>query len=596
MNLSIPLLETIDERCEKFEQHWIAKQPKSLESYLDHDLIAEAQTLLFAELLALEIDYRRRSGDTPRFEDYADRFPDRVDQIHDALQFTQNKEEAFSAPTKDEVQLLFPKLEIIGLLGVGGMGAVYQARQSGLDRLVAVKILPKELGRDVNFALRFTREARTLARLNHPNIVSVFEFGSSDETFYFLMEYVDGTTLRSLVSQSHSKPEQAHLKPAQALAIIQSICDALQYAHDCGVVHRDIKPENILIATDGTVKVADFGLSRIVGNQAEQRQLTRTHQVLGTPRYMSPEQFNGSRTVDHRSDIYSLGVVFYEMLTGELPIGKFEVPSAKVHVDVRLDEVVLRTLENEPRKRYQAASDVKSDVQTIATSSESLRDAAPALPKPDEVKTAPHFVNAQPFGGATTQATAAQFILWRSELMERVRLSLKPLRNGHIIQILLGVALVAIGAQCWATNTNVPYKLANGLAVHVYGILLIGTAAHVLTRVASIDYSQPVGQIRTALNAARRAYMRFGPMVGFPWWIMWIPLCVAIGFDAVLYPGCLWVSLGVGLPGWLISHWLYQRYVTAKFDADRPWDNAHVGRSLANASRLLTEIENAKID
>ncbi len=200
------------------------------------------------------------------------------------------------------------------------MGVVYKARQSGLDRLVALKILPAEFDHDVKFALRFTREARTLAKLSHPNIVSVYEFGNVEDTYYFLMEFVDGSTLRDVVSAGQLSPEHA-------LAIVPHLCDALQYAHDKGIVHRDIKPENILIAVDGVVKIADFGLSRILGNEGQQEMLTGTHQIMGTPRYMAPEQFEGSRGVDHRADIYSLGVVFYEMLTGELPIGRFPAPS-----------------------------------------------------------------------------------------------------------------------------------------------------------------------------------------------------------------------------------------------------------------------------
>ncbi|MDP6947323.1 MAG: serine/threonine-protein kinase, partial [Myxococcota bacterium] len=142
------------------------------------------------------------------------------------------------------------------------------------------------------------------------------------------------------------------LAPEYALAIVPHLCDALQFAHDKGVIHRDIKPDNILMATDGSVKIADFGLARILGKVDQQTELTGTHQIMGTPRYMAPEQLESARSVDHRADIYSLGVVFYEMLTGELPIGRFAAPSQKVEIDVRLDEVVLRTLEKEPQRRY----------------------------------------------------------------------------------------------------------------------------------------------------------------------------------------------------------------------------------------------------
>ena len=145
------------------------------------------------------------------------------------------------------------------------------------------------------------------------------------------------------------------------------ICDALQFAHDEGVIHRDIKPENILLDKRGRVKIADFGLAKLFGTKADHA-LTGTHQIMGTPHYMAPEQIQGTRDVDHRADIYSLGVTFYEMLTGELPLGRFAAPSRKVQIDVRLDEVVLRTLEVEPEKRYQQAGDVKTEVDQIASS------------------------------------------------------------------------------------------------------------------------------------------------------------------------------------------------------------------------------------
>ncbi|MBM3891311.1 MAG: serine/threonine protein kinase, partial [Verrucomicrobia bacterium] len=277
--------------------------------------------------------------------------------------------------------------EIQNLLGRGGMGVVYVARQKQLDRIVALKVLPPEVARDPHFAERFLREARALARLNHPNIVTVHEFGqvgcsrrgneadvtSTDTTppphvggyeaggglFYLIMEFVDGVNLRQL--------EQSHrLAPAEALSIIPKICDALQYAHEEGVVHRDIKPENILVDKKGRVKIADFGLAKLAGLAPTDARLTQSNLVMGTPHYMAPEQTEHPTQVDHRADIYSLGVVFYEMLTGELPIGRFAPPSAKVQVDVRLDEVVLKSLEKEPERRYQQVSEVKTAVEQVA--------------------------------------------------------------------------------------------------------------------------------------------------------------------------------------------------------------------------------------
>jgi predicted Ser/Thr protein kinase len=293
----------------------------------------------------------------------------------------------FVPPPVEAIAKLFPQLEVLELIGRGGMGAVYKARQPGLDRVVALKILPPKAGSDPGFAERFTREARALARLSHPNIVGVYDFGqvsgagippaAASETppstaqpstlnpqpltslHYFLMEYVDGPNLRQL-------ERAGKLSPREALQIVPQICEALQYAHDEGIVHRDIKPENVLLDKKGRVKIADFGLAKILGREPQDFHLTGVGQIMGTPNYMAPEQVEHPQSVDHRADIYSLGVVFYEMLTGELPLGKFAPPSRKVQVDVRLDDVVLRALEKEPELRYQTASQVKTAVETLS--------------------------------------------------------------------------------------------------------------------------------------------------------------------------------------------------------------------------------------
>jgi hypothetical protein len=174
------------------------------------------------------------------------------------------------------------------------------------------------------------------------------------------MEYVDGVNLRQAIRSGGTSPQQA-------LAIVPQICDALQFAHDEGIVHRDIKPENILVDKRGRVKIADFGLAKLLGQAPSDVSLTGTQQVMGTLRYMAPEQMEGSKAVDHRADIYSLGVVFYELLTGEVPVGRFAPPSKKVQIDVRLDEVVLRALEEKPEQRYQHASEVKTAVENVTS-------------------------------------------------------------------------------------------------------------------------------------------------------------------------------------------------------------------------------------
>jgi capsular polysaccharide biosynthesis protein/tRNA A-37 threonylcarbamoyl transferase component Bud32 len=276
-------------------------------------------------------------------------------------------------PAPETIAKHFPQLEIIECLGRGGMGVVYKARQPRLNRLVALKILAPEREKDPAFATRFEREAQALARLSHPNIVTIHDFGQAGGMYYLLMEYVDGVTLRQLL-------DGGRVAAREALAIVPQICDALQFAHDHGIVHRDIKPENILMDRLGRVKVADFGLAKLVGTAAAEEEPSESEivrvrattadasKVVGTPQYMSPEQIETPGEVDHRADIFALGVVFYQMLTGDLPGKKIEPPSKKVQIDVRLDEVVLRALQSKPELRYQQASVLKTDLETIAQS------------------------------------------------------------------------------------------------------------------------------------------------------------------------------------------------------------------------------------
>jgi serine/threonine protein kinase len=277
--------------------------------------------------------------------------------------------EAVVSPSADEVISFgvdldalaedLPQLEILEEIGRGGMGVVFKARQRGLGREVALKVLPSHLAADPSFSERFSRESRALAGLSHPNIVAVHDAGVVGEHHYILMEYVDGADLRKLVKEERLEPEQA-------FEITSALCEALQYAHDKGVIHRDIKPENVLIDSSGVVKIGDFGLAKLMEEDGALR-LTGTLQAMGTLHYVAPEQIERPQEVDHRVDIYSLGVVFYELLTGELPIGRFDVPSTKVKVDESLDEVVLRTLNKDPDRRYQGARDLQEDIRRASS-------------------------------------------------------------------------------------------------------------------------------------------------------------------------------------------------------------------------------------
>ena len=245
------------------------------------------------------------------------------------------------------------------VIGRGGMGTVYKAHQLSLGRPVAIKVLPEDLAQQEQFLERFHREADALSRLSHPNVVTVFDRGEVDGQPYLAMEYVEGTSLRDIV-------RHGPLPADEALRIVSSVLAALEHAHVNGVVHRDIKPENVLLAQGDVVKVADFGLSRLLGPDDLNR-LTRTQLVLGTYEYMAPEQREHSKEADPRSDLYATGVVLYEMLTGELPIGRFELPSRRrpEECDSRVDGLIERSLDKDPEQRYQRAIEMADAVSDI---------------------------------------------------------------------------------------------------------------------------------------------------------------------------------------------------------------------------------------
>ena len=268
----------------------------------------------------------------------------------------------FNLPTPDQLQPQFPELAIGEMIGSGGMGCVYRARQIKLDRVIALKVLPTEPSDDSLFTERFAREARAMARLHHPGIVGIHDFGSVANTHYLVLEYLDGSNLREL---QNAGP----LDFTEAVQILAQICSALGYAHSEGVVHRDIKPENILFDQSGRVVLADFGLARLVMDSNAPISLTQTRQALGTLNYMAPEQWENPRSVDHRADIYALGVLLYEMLTGRIPRGSFPPASSLVDLPPALDDVVNRSLQLDADDRYQSVVEFADALRAAATGS-----------------------------------------------------------------------------------------------------------------------------------------------------------------------------------------------------------------------------------
>ncbi len=270
------------------------------------------------------------------------------------------------------------------LLGVGGMGTVYRATQLSLGRSVAIKVLPDAVKDDPQFLARFHREAEILASLSHRNIVSVFDRGEWEGRYFIIMEYIEGESVRQMLRRGRVEPDTA-------CRIASALLEALDYAHDHDVIHRDVKPENVLIGNDGAVKVADFGLSRVIGADEAEPRLTRTRMVMGTYEYMAPELREGTRDADPRCDVYATAVLFYEMLTGELPIGRFPMASEKVAgLDGRIDRILDLGLKKERESRYQHASEMGRDLGKLFSGADHARPLAGAVQEtPSRASVAP---------------------------------------------------------------------------------------------------------------------------------------------------------------------------------------------------------------
>jgi serine/threonine protein kinase len=298
-------------------------------------------------------------------------------------------------PALDDLGPLFPQYEALRPLGRGGMGVVYQARQKALNRLVALKVLPLGLSADPDFVARFQREAHALARLNHPNVVAIYDSGqTTGGQLYIVMEFVEGTNLHHLIhgskkaAQPSTPPTEptfdspSPLPPAEALAIAAQVCDALAYAHGEGIIHRDIKPANILVDRRGRVKVADFGLARLIGDEsADVSVLTQTGAVMGTFDYMAPEQRQGARA-DHRADIYAVGVMLYEMLCREVPRGIFIPPSKRSGCHACIDPIVAAAMQSAPESRYQSTQEMRAAIESARSGVAIARAAAQSTPLP----------------------------------------------------------------------------------------------------------------------------------------------------------------------------------------------------------------------
>jgi uncharacterized protein YndB with AHSA1/START domain/predicted Ser/Thr protein kinase len=284
----------------------------------------------------------------------------------------------FELPPLEELARRLPNLEVLELLGSGGMGVVYKGRQPLLDRLVAIKVIRPDLDHDGAFQERFLREGRALAKLRHPFVVTVFDIQQAGDLYCLVMEYVEGSSLRQLL-----QAENGSITERRTLDFVPQITEALQHAHEAGVIHRDIKPENILLDSRGRVRLVDFGLATLFGPTAPPLP-PDDDRVAGTLGYMAPEQFSMPLSVDHRADIYATGVVFYEMLSREVPGADRVPPSKKAGTDPRIDPIVMRAIEKDRDRRYQEARLMHLDLLRLARTPETTLRVEQYIPAPPE--------------------------------------------------------------------------------------------------------------------------------------------------------------------------------------------------------------------
>ena len=259
----------------------------------------------------------------------------------------------FQAPSVEELQPHFPAYEITAFIAQGGMGAVYAARQVSLDRPVAIKILPRQFGADPQFRSSFEAEAKSMARLNHPNLIAVYDFGDADGMLYIIMELVEGKSLH------HSAYGRA-IDQEEAARLVAGISHGLAHAHQHGILHRDIKPGNILLGPEAVPKIGDFGLARPVGEDHNPDEI-----VWGTPGYSAPEVVNNPDQIDQRVDIFAVGVLLYELLTAKVPSEPWQPPSAVSQCSPEFDRIIRRATHPSPELRYAKADDLAKELDAL---------------------------------------------------------------------------------------------------------------------------------------------------------------------------------------------------------------------------------------
>jgi WD40 repeat protein len=361
-SLPLTLAVWIDDLCLRFEAAWRAGPPPRLEDYLAAEEDPERSVLL-GELLRVELDWRQQRGDPPGLKDYQEKYPEYPTLIRELFEGLPPAEAADKAPPRP------PGYTIEGELGQGGMGVVYRARQVVLNRVVALKMILAGNHARPEERARFRAEAEAVARLQHPNVVQIYDIGEYQGLPYFSLEYCEGG---NLAQRLRGEPQQ----PRDAAALVQTLARGVHAAHQCGVIHRDLKPANVLLTREGTPKITDFGLAKHVEGSEE---LTQSGQLMGTPSYMAPEQAACQRSaIGSATDVYALGAIFYEMLTGRPPfraasmLETLEQVRSQEPVAPRqlnpgvprdLETITLKCLHKEPGRRYTTAEALAEDLR-----------------------------------------------------------------------------------------------------------------------------------------------------------------------------------------------------------------------------------------
>ncbi|MFT6794716.1 MAG: hypothetical protein ACJAR1_002730 [Rubritalea sp.] len=326
----------------------------------------------------------------------------------------------FTAPSVEELQSKFPFHDIVSFIAQGGMGAVYLATQRSLDRPVAIKILPQEFGEDEDYRVSFETEAKAMAKLNHSNLVGIYDFGDINGMLYIIMEYIPG---RSLFDIAHGD----QVDQLEAARLIADMCQGLDHAHTAGMLHRDIKPANVLIDDEAKPKIVDFGLARPLGEEQT------AGVVFGTPGYTAPEVLTDPLAVDQRSDIFSMGVMLYEMLTGHLPRNPIVPASAVSGSDTRFDRILNKAIHPDPAQRYDSSGEMALALEDLITKFEQ----APGLLRSGPLARQSKVLGARPMAAGVLISAG-----------KPVLMSSKPRGNtgfmvGLILALVMGVIFIA---------------------------------------------------------------------------------------------------------------------------------------------------------